>query len=190
MKVPRPSGGSRQAAGVGKIFVKFEDNEAAGKALRTLAGRKFADRTVVTTYFSEVRGSIYLFSQIVADISSHSVTGKLRGQRLVDLLLPSLYSVFCHTLQHQTDSTKFSRSSPIQEKRKKKLVSIRRLLDNLSLALSNVSFTCSGNCHRYGNALATAVSLHSMLPPSAYVLGVGPPSLIRGSLPNPARSSN
>lgn len=53
MKVPRPSSGSRQAAGIGKIFVKFADNESAGVALRTLAGRKFADRTVVTTYFSE-----------------------------------------------------------------------------------------------------------------------------------------
>lgn len=57
MKVPRPSGGSRQSAGVGKIYVKFEDAESAGKALRALAGRKFADRTVVTTYFSEVSGS-------------------------------------------------------------------------------------------------------------------------------------
>lgn len=55
MKVPRPTGGSRQAAGVGKIFVKFDTPESAGKALRGLAGRKFADRTVVTTYFSEVR---------------------------------------------------------------------------------------------------------------------------------------
>jgi splicing factor U2AF subunit len=54
MKVPRPTGGSRQSNGVGKIFVKFDTPESAGKALRTLAGRKFADRTVVTTYFSEV----------------------------------------------------------------------------------------------------------------------------------------
>ncbi len=54
MKVPRPSGGSRQSAGVGKIFVKYDTPESAGKALRALAGRKFADRTVVTTYFSEV----------------------------------------------------------------------------------------------------------------------------------------
>lgn len=53
MKVPRPTGGSRQSNGVGKIFVKFDTPESAGKALRTLAGRKFADRTVVTTYFSE-----------------------------------------------------------------------------------------------------------------------------------------
>ncbi len=54
MKVPRPTGGSRQSNGVGKIFVKFDTPESAGKALRALAGRKFADRTVVTTYFSEV----------------------------------------------------------------------------------------------------------------------------------------
>jgi splicing factor U2AF subunit len=53
MKVPRPTGGSRQSNGVGKIFVKFDSPESAGKALRALAGRKFADRTVVTTYFSE-----------------------------------------------------------------------------------------------------------------------------------------
>ncbi|TAQ90177.1 hypothetical protein B7494_g1511 [Chlorociboria aeruginascens] len=53
MKVPRPTGGSRQSNGVGKIFVKFDGPESAGKALRALAGRKFADRTVVTTYFSE-----------------------------------------------------------------------------------------------------------------------------------------
>lgn len=54
MKIPRPTGGSRQSAGVGKIFVKFDTPESASKALKDLAGRKFADRTVVTTYFSEV----------------------------------------------------------------------------------------------------------------------------------------
>lgn len=54
LKIPRPSGGSRQSAGVGKIFIKFNANESASKALRLLAGRKFADRTVVATYFSEV----------------------------------------------------------------------------------------------------------------------------------------
>ncbi|KAJ5038775.1 uncharacterized protein L3040_006454 [Drepanopeziza brunnea f. sp. 'multigermtubi'] len=53
MKVPRPTGGSRQSNGVGKIYVKFDNSDSAGKALRTLAGRKFADRTVVVTYFSE-----------------------------------------------------------------------------------------------------------------------------------------
>ncbi|KAH8602517.1 hypothetical protein B0O99DRAFT_360 [Bisporella sp. PMI_857] len=53
IKIPRPSGGSRQSNGVGKIFVKFDHPESALKALRSLAGRKFADRTVVATYFSE-----------------------------------------------------------------------------------------------------------------------------------------
>ncbi|KAG7129628.1 Splicing factor U2AF 50 kDa subunit like protein [Verticillium longisporum] len=53
VKVPRPVGGSRQSAGVGKIFVKYETKEATKKALQSLAGRKFADRTVVTTYFPE-----------------------------------------------------------------------------------------------------------------------------------------
>ncbi|KAF4874643.1 Splicing factor U2AF 50 kDa subunit [Colletotrichum siamense] len=53
VKIPRPVGGSRQSAGVGKIFVRFESKEVAKKALQALAGRKFADRTVVTTYFPE-----------------------------------------------------------------------------------------------------------------------------------------
>ncbi|KHN96467.1 U2 snRNP auxilliary factor, large subunit, splicing factor [Metarhizium album ARSEF 1941] len=53
LKIPRPVGGSRQSAGVGKIFVKFDTPESCHKALTALAGRKFADRTVVTTYFPE-----------------------------------------------------------------------------------------------------------------------------------------
>ncbi|KAI8965897.1 hypothetical protein F5Y11DRAFT_310722 [Daldinia sp. FL1419] len=53
LKVPRPTGGSRQSAGVGKIYVKFDTTESAKGALKALAGRKFADRTVVTTYFPE-----------------------------------------------------------------------------------------------------------------------------------------
>lgn len=54
IKIPRPSGGSRQSAGVGKIFVKFDTPESTTKALKALAGRKFADRTVVATYYTEV----------------------------------------------------------------------------------------------------------------------------------------
>lgn len=54
MKVPRPSGGSRQSNGVGKIYIKYDTPDSARKALQALAGRKFADRTVVTTYFPEV----------------------------------------------------------------------------------------------------------------------------------------
>ena len=53
IKIPRPSGGSRQSPGVGKIFVKYDTPESAQKALQALAGRKFADRTVVVTFFGE-----------------------------------------------------------------------------------------------------------------------------------------
>ncbi|KAK5079218.1 hypothetical protein LTR64_002363 [Lithohypha guttulata] len=53
MKIPRPAGGSRQSNGVGKIFLKYVDAEAAKKALQSLAGRQFAQRTVVATYFDE-----------------------------------------------------------------------------------------------------------------------------------------
>ena len=62
IKIPRPTMGSRQSSGVGKIFVKFDGPESAQKALAALAGRKFADRTVVTTYFSEVCHSPYHLS--------------------------------------------------------------------------------------------------------------------------------
>lgn len=54
LKIPRPHG-TRANPGVGKIYVKFENTEAATKALRALAGRKFSDRTVVVTFFGEVR---------------------------------------------------------------------------------------------------------------------------------------
>ena len=73
MNIPRPTGGSRQSAGLGKVhtpncysfgihrevliaqvYVRFNIPESAHKALRALAGRKFADRTVVCSYFPEV----------------------------------------------------------------------------------------------------------------------------------------
>lgn len=80
VKIPRPTGGSRQSNGVGKIYVKFENTESANKALRSLAGRKFADRTVVTTYFSEVSSSPpYSLMQILK-----IMTGKFRSRGLVD----------------------------------------------------------------------------------------------------------
>lgn len=65
MKVPRPSGGSRQSNGVGKIYVKYDNNESASKALRALAGRKFADRTVVVTFFGEVCYHPILHSSLI-----------------------------------------------------------------------------------------------------------------------------
>ena len=65
MKVPRPSGGSRQSNGVGKIFVKYDHADSARTALQALAGRKFADRTVVTTYFSEVSAFYSVFFSLL-----------------------------------------------------------------------------------------------------------------------------
>lgn len=53
MKIPRPAGGSRQSNGVGKIYLKYVDADAAKNALKSLAGRQFAQRTVVATYFDE-----------------------------------------------------------------------------------------------------------------------------------------
>jgi splicing factor U2AF subunit len=53
VKMPRPTGGSRQNNGIGKIYIKYEKPESAKKALAALAGRKFADRTVVVTVFGE-----------------------------------------------------------------------------------------------------------------------------------------
>ena len=50
--MPRPTG-ARQNAGVGKIYVKFEDSEMAKAAHKALGGRKFAHRTVVATFFGE-----------------------------------------------------------------------------------------------------------------------------------------
>jgi hypothetical protein len=68
LKIPRPTGGSRQSAGVGKIFVKFGDVDSATKALKALAGRKFSDRTVVTTYFSEVSSTCLRYNYIYIHI--------------------------------------------------------------------------------------------------------------------------
>lgn len=84
LKVPRPVGGSRQSAGVGKIFVKFDTTDACTKALRALAGRKFADRTVVATYFPEVSFSRILHHPCLTNANPKTpCPGELRGRSLV-----------------------------------------------------------------------------------------------------------
>ncbi|KAG0290908.1 U2 small nuclear RNA auxiliary factor 2 [Dissophora globulifera] len=50
VKIPRPMAG-QPTAGVGKIFVKYSNVEEATTALRALSGRKFADRTVLTSFY-------------------------------------------------------------------------------------------------------------------------------------------
>ena len=76
MKVPRPSGGSRQSTGVGKIFVKYDNADSARTALQALAGRKFADRTVVTTYFSEVSSRL-----LTVDLNPRLLANHVRGRK-------------------------------------------------------------------------------------------------------------
>ncbi|KAL6703747.1 hypothetical protein ACN47E_009128 [Coniothyrium glycines] len=51
-KIPRPAG-ARTSSGVGKIYIKYVDIDAAQKAIKALAGRQFSRRTVVATEFSE-----------------------------------------------------------------------------------------------------------------------------------------
>ncbi|KAI7903519.1 uncharacterized protein BX663DRAFT_506732 [Cokeromyces recurvatus] len=52
MKIPRPVKDT-QVPGCGLIFVRYETEEQTLEALRALAGRKFADRTVVATFIDE-----------------------------------------------------------------------------------------------------------------------------------------
>ncbi|RCH80429.1 U2 small nuclear RNA auxiliary factor 2, partial [Rhizopus stolonifer] len=52
MKIPRPSK-EGPVPGCGLIFVRYEEKEQTLEALRELAGRKFADRTVVATFIDE-----------------------------------------------------------------------------------------------------------------------------------------
>ncbi|KAI0226343.1 hypothetical protein L0F63_003005 [Massospora cicadina] len=52
IRIPRLKDGCDEAH-VGKIFVMFTTPEQSSAALRSLAGRKFAERTVLGSYFSE-----------------------------------------------------------------------------------------------------------------------------------------
>ncbi|KAG0176452.1 hypothetical protein DFQ28_002675 [Apophysomyces sp. BC1034] len=52
IKIPRPKSG-HSSAGLGKIYVRFETNDQTLAALRALAGRKFSDRTVLTSFLDE-----------------------------------------------------------------------------------------------------------------------------------------
>ncbi|KAF9114972.1 U2 small nuclear RNA auxiliary factor 2 [Mortierella sp. AM989] len=50
IQIPRPVAG-QVVAGTGKIFVKYSNVDEATMALRALSGRKFADRTVLTSFY-------------------------------------------------------------------------------------------------------------------------------------------
>ncbi len=54
--IPRPEPASRTASvpfvgGVGKVFVHFEATESAMRAMGAIAGRSFADRTIIASYY-------------------------------------------------------------------------------------------------------------------------------------------
>jgi len=53
LQIPRPLGRSGEGPGVGKVLVRFEDVEGCSAAIKGLGGRKFAERTVVASYFPE-----------------------------------------------------------------------------------------------------------------------------------------
>ncbi|KAJ9076851.1 hypothetical protein DSO57_1022294 [Entomophthora muscae] len=54
IRIPRVKDGSEESH-VGKIFVMFTAPEQSSAALRSLAGRKFSERTVLGSYFSEAK---------------------------------------------------------------------------------------------------------------------------------------
>lgn len=130
MKVPRPTGSSRQAAGVGKIYVKFDTPESATAALKALAGRKFADRTVVTTYFSEVSNFIpFILSLQTFSLTLFSFSGKLRRQRLVK------QSSYIECLVEKLSAT-YQSSLPLKEKvRKENAVVLTQSLFDVTITL-------------------------------------------------------
>jgi splicing factor U2AF subunit len=55
LHIPRPARDGGEVRGLGKIFVEFHDVGSARIAQQSLAGRKFAGRTVVTSFVSEER---------------------------------------------------------------------------------------------------------------------------------------
>eukprot|EP00729_Bicosta_minor_P006164 gene6164-13264_t len=50
VKIPRPSADGSATPGMGKVFVEFADIPAAEAAQANLSGRKFGDKTVVTSF--------------------------------------------------------------------------------------------------------------------------------------------
>jgi splicing factor U2AF 65 kDa subunit len=54
LQIPRPLGRSGEGPGVGKVFVRFENEEGCAAALKGIAGRKFSERTVVASFYPEV----------------------------------------------------------------------------------------------------------------------------------------
>lgn len=50
---PQAAARADEAAGVGRVYVKYADSESAAAALKSLAGRSFAGRSIIATLLSE-----------------------------------------------------------------------------------------------------------------------------------------
>lgn len=53
--IPRRADGERLAAGIGRIFLRYAKPNDADRAQMTFAGRRFGERTVVSSFFDEER---------------------------------------------------------------------------------------------------------------------------------------
>lgn len=51
----------KQVAGVGNVFIKFDSHDACKRAHNVLGGRKFSDRTVISSYYSEENFDLGIF---------------------------------------------------------------------------------------------------------------------------------
>ncbi|GAM83496.1 hypothetical protein ANO11243_014840 [Dothideomycetidae sp. 11243] len=122
MKIPRPSGGSKQSDGVGKIYVKYDSADSAAKALRSLAGRRFADRTVVVSYFAEVGNLLRRQTRVKTILTqvNRSTLMSMHGDRVKSFLyLPLICGVskrslrdsqvFCPDRGRHTDARVYNR---------------------------------------------------------------------------------
>jgi len=65
LQIPRPLGRSGEGPGVGKVFVRFENDVDCTAALKGLAGRKFQERTVVASYYPEVSFRFPHFKKLI-----------------------------------------------------------------------------------------------------------------------------
>jgi len=50
INIPRPSTDDSDVPGLGKVFLKYSSDVEAQKAFSQLSGRRFSNRTVVTSY--------------------------------------------------------------------------------------------------------------------------------------------
>lgn len=53
VNIPRPAADGSHVPGVGKVFLVFDFEEAAGRALKSMNGRKFGEEVVTCSYLDE-----------------------------------------------------------------------------------------------------------------------------------------